>query len=109
MRSGFVLFDHRLDSALRISAGTDQILFGIVGFVLIQFLLGFGDIQLIVQGILLVRAGLFIGGGEPRDLGFVRFDGSLRLLQTRFYLLGLGAWYRWMLLGITHGRCKGEV
>jgi len=86
-----VLFDHRLDAALRISAGTDQVLLCIIGFVLIQLLPGLCDIQLIVQGILLIRAGFFVGGGEPRNLGLIRSDGSLRLLQPRFYLLGLGA------------------
>src|SRR6266436_6062898 len=39
MRSGFVFLNHRLDSALRISARTDQVLLGIIGFVLVQLLL----------------------------------------------------------------------
>ena len=91
MRSGFVFLNHRLDSALRISARTDQVLLGIIGFVLVQLQLSFCNIKLVAQRILLVRASLFESRCEPYDLGLVRFDGSLRLLQPRLDLLRLGA------------------
>ncbi len=71
LRRSFVLFDHRLNAVLRIAAGTNQILLGVINFVLIKFLLRVRNFQLIVQRIFGFARGFRNGCGQLRYLRLI--------------------------------------
>ena len=74
-----MLFLQLLDPRARISASAAEVILGIVQFVLIEFQLRFGNIQLVLQIVLLplVRRGELLG--ELCGAVQVRLDGRLGL------------------------------
>ena len=109
MSGRLVLFFHLLDAILRIAASPDQILFCIIQFILVQFELGFGQVQLVAQCFLFVAGSLRFFFRELRHQSLVFFQQLLRLLQSSHGFFCLGTQLRWILRGIAQGCGKGEV
>ena len=84
-----MLFLQLLDPRARISAGAAEVVLGIVQFVLIEFQLRFGNIQLVLQIVLLplARRGELLG--ELCGAVQVRLDGRLGLALPVVELLEL--------------------
>ena len=61
---GIVLLFQSFDALLQIAAGFDQILAGLIEFILVQFQLRLGKVELILNLVLLIRFGLCERGGE---------------------------------------------
>src|ERR1700683_5833230 len=95
-RGRIVIFHHRLDAVLRVSSGADQVLLGVVDLVLVELLLGVGDIKLVVERIFLVAGGFGVRGGELRHLRLVVCEGFLRFLKPVLYFLFSSAQWRWI-------------
>ena len=70
---GLVVSYDGLNAVLRVASGADQILLGVVHFVLVEFLLRVGNIELVVEGVFLVAGGFGVRGGELRYLGLIAF------------------------------------
>ncbi len=109
LRRRFVFLHHRLYAVLRIATRTDQVLLRIIHFVLAQLQLRLGQIEPVVQRILLGSAGLSFRGRKLRDLRLFRRQSILRLLQPRLYLLCLGGQYGRMLGRVEHRKRKRQV
>ena len=60
---GLVLFYDGLNAILRVASGADQVLLGVVNFVLIELLLRVSNIELVVEGVLFVAGGFICGIG----------------------------------------------
>jgi len=87
---GLVLLEEALDRALGIAAGALQIFFGVVEFVLIEFELSFGDVDLVLD---VFFCTLFRGSelvGEVGDLVLIVLDhsGGLTVAGAEFTLFG---------------------
>ena len=103
MRRGFVLVDHSLNAALGVAARAEEILLGFVGFILIEFELGFGNVELIVEGVFARAACLGLVGGELVDALFVGVQRVLGFAQVRLDLFGFGAQNGGMHLRVANG------
>src|ERR1700674_6038063 len=103
MRLGLcaMLLDHRLDLLSRIAAGIDEILAGLVEFILVQFQLRLGKLPLILNFVLLIRFGLRQRGGEIIYALLIRGEQSLGLRDARLDGRRRGIEGRGMGLGIA--------
>ncbi len=80
---GVVFIDHALDTALRIAAGTLQILVRVGEFVFDQFLAAFGEVELLREIFLLVFLGVRQKFGEARNVRIQFRASSFSLVEMR--------------------------
>src|SRR5580704_663061 len=104
-----VVFYDGLNAILRVTSGADQVLLGVVNFVLIEFLLRVGNIELVVERVFFVAGGLGVRGGELRDLGLIAFESFLGFLEARLNFFRFRAERRRMQRGVAQGCGKADI
>ena len=101
--------DHGLDATLGIASRAEEVLFGIVYLILGQLQTRLGQLQLVIERILLGAAGFGVGGRELGDLRLLGSQIILGFLQASLNLLGVGAQDGRMLRRVEQRRGKGQV
>ena len=111
MRLGLrvMLLHHRFDLLPRIAACLDQVLVGLVQFVLVQFQLRLRKIQLVLDLVLLIGLGLRECGCEAIYLLLIGAEQSLRFGDARLNGRCLGIERGWVRFDIAKRFGEGQI
>ncbi len=104
-----MLLHHRFDLLARIAAGLDQILVGLIQFVLVQLQLRLREVQLVLNLVFLIGLGLRKRASELIDALLVGAEQSLGLGNACLNGRGVGIQGGRVCFGIVQRFGEGEV